>query len=554
MSDTPRNGIHPYIPKLADQLGKGRIGRRDFLRTATLLGVSAGTAYTMADKLMGTTSAALAQTAQPKKGGTIRVSMNVKEITDPATYDWSEKGNVGRHIVESLSKVGSDNVTRPHLAESWEASDDLKTWTFRLRKGVKWSNGDEFNANDVIFNFERWLDPATGSSNLGRFSSMAIEEGGKKKMAPNAVERVDEHTVRFNLQIADIALPESMGDYPALIVHRDFAKMGGNLLDNPIGTSPFALKDFRVGETARFERREGKYWDGDVYLDGITYTDHGDDHSAWLAALASNQVDLLYRLITENVPAVKQIPNLEIYETVTGQTGVARMKVDQKPFDDIRVRQAIQACIDHKRLLELAYQGFGVPGEDHHVSPVHPEYAKLPAMKQDYGKAKRLLAEAGYANGLEITIDCVTQPSWEPNTCLAIAEMVKPAGINLKVNILPGGTYWDRWTTTPFGFTSWTHRPLGVQVLNLAYRSGVAWNESSYANPEFDKLLDEAMGILDPQKRKDKMVPVQKLLQQDAVIIQPYWRSIFTASNKKVKGFQIQPAEEMHLNKVWLDA
>ncbi|WP_439514791.1 hypothetical protein [Oceanibaculum nanhaiense] len=132
--------------------------------------------------------------------------------------------------------------------------------------------------------------------------------------------------------------------------------------------------------------------------------------------------------------------------------------------------------------------------------------------------------------------------------------MVKPAGINLKVNILPGGTYWDRWTTTPFGFTSWTHRPLGVQVLNLAYRSGVAWNESSYANPEFDKLLDDAMGVLDPEKRKEKMVPVEKMLQQDAVIIQPYWRSIFTASNKKVKGFQIQPAEEMHVNKIWLDA
>jgi len=478
----------------------------------------------------------------------------VKEITDPATYDWSEKGNVGRHIVESLTQVGSDNVTRPHLAEGWETSDDLKTWTFRLRKGVKWSNGDEFGADDVIFNFERWLDPATGSSNLGRFSSMMVEEGGKQKMAPGAIEKVDEHTVRFKLQTADIALPESMGDYPALIVHRDFAKMGGNLVDNPIGTGPFALKDFRVGETARFERREGKYWGGDVYLDGVTYIDHGDDHSAWLAALASDQVDLLYRLITENVPAVRQMSHLQIYETVTGQTGVARMKVTEKPFDDVRVRQAIQACIDHKRLLELAYQGFGVPGEDHHVSPVHPEYAELPAMNQDYDKAKKLLAEAGYANGLEITIDCVTQPSWEPNTCLAIAEMVKPAGINLKVNILPGGTYWDRWTTTPFGFTSWTHRPLGVQVLNLAYRSGVAWNESSYANPEFDKLLDNAMGVLDPEKRKEKMVPVEKMLQQDAVIIQPYWRSIFTASNKKVKGFQIQPAEEMHVNKIWLDA
>ncbi|KZD12722.1 ABC transporter substrate-binding protein [Oceanibaculum pacificum] len=554
MSDKSRKDMHPYIPTLAKQLGEGRVGRRDFLRTAGLLGVSATVAYGMADKIMGTSSAALAQTATPKKGGTLRVSMNVKEISDPAIYDWSEKGNIGRHIVESLTQVGSDNVTRPHLAESWEASDDLKTWTFRLRKGVKWSNGDDFIADDVIFNFERWLDPATGSSNLGRFSSMTVEEGGKKKMAPNAIEKVDAHTVRFNLQTADIALPESMGDYPALIVHRGFTKQGGNLAESPVGTSPFALKQFRVGETAVFERREGAYWGGDVYLDGITYIDHGDDHSAWLSALASNQVDLLYRLIAQNVPAIKQMPHLQMFETVTGQTGVARMKVTEKPFDDIRVRQAIQACIDHQRLLDVAYQGLGVPGEDHHVSPVHPEYAEIPKLKQDYAKAKKLLAEAGHGNGLDIAIDCVTQPAWEANTCLALAEMLKPAGINLKVNILPGGTYWDRWTTTPFGFTSWTHRPLGVQVLNLAYRSGVAWNESSYANPEFDKLLDAAMGVLDPAKRKEKMVPVEKLLQQDAVIIQPYWRSVFTAASKKVQGFQIQPAEEMHLNKVWLDA
>ncbi|MBU0726958.1 MAG: ABC transporter substrate-binding protein [Alphaproteobacteria bacterium] len=554
MTKKTTDGLHSYIPRLAEQLGQGRVGRRDFLRTAALLGVSSTVAYGLADKIMGTSSAALAQSATPKKGGTLRVSMNVKEISDPAIYDWSEKGNIGRHIVESLTQVGSDNVTRPHLAESWDASDDLKTWTFRLRKGVKWSNGDDFIADDVVFNFERWLDPATGSSNLGRFSSMTVEEGGKKKMAPNAIERVDAHTVRFNLQTADIALPESMGDYPALIVHRNFTKQGGNLAENPVGTSPFALKNFRVGETAVFERREGAYWGGEVYLDGIQYVDHGDDHSAWLAAIASNQVDLLYRLIAQNVPAIKQMPQLQMYETVTGQTGVARMKVDQKPFDDIRVRQAIQACIDHGRLLEIAYQGFGVPGEDHHVSPVHPEYAKIPAMTQDYDKARKLLAEAGHGNGLDLTIDCVAQPAWEPNTCLALAEMLKPAGINLKVNILPGGTYWDRWTTTPFGFTSWTHRPLGVQVLNLAYRSGVAWNESSYANPEFDKLLDDAMGVLDPTKRKEKMVPVQKLLQQDAVIIQPYWRSIFTVANKKVKGFEIQPAEEMHLNKVWLDA
>lgn len=237
---------------------------------------------------------------------------------------------------------------------------------------------------------------------------------------------------------------------------------------------------------------------------------------------------------------------------MTAQTGVARMKVDEKPFDDKRVRQAIQACIDHDRLKTLLYGEYGAPAEDHHVSPVHPEYAKLPKLKQDYAKAKKLLAEAGHASGLKIRIDCVANPTWEQNACKAIAEMCRPAGIDLQINIMPGGTYWDRWTTTPFGFTAWTHRPLGVQVYNLAYRTGVPWNESAYANPEFDKLLDQAGTKLDPKARREDMAKLEKILQDDAVFVQALWRSVFVTANKRVRGVSAHVALEHHYNKVWL--
>jgi peptide/nickel transport system substrate-binding protein len=183
---------------------------------------------------------------------------------------------------------------------------------------------------------------------------------------------------------------------------------------------------------------------------------------------------------------------------------------------------------------------------------VHPEYAELPEPTQDYDRARALLAEAGYADGIEITIDCVAQPTWEPNTCQVIAEMLRPAGIELTVNIMPGGTYWDRWTTAPFGFTSWTHRPLGTQVLSLAYRCGVPWNESSYCNPDFDALLDQAEATIDVEERRGIMAQLEAMLQEDSVIIQPYWRSVFTASSARVNNFNVHPAEEMQLNQVWL--
>lgn len=544
--------IHIGIPKMVDQLESGKIGRRDFLRTTTLLGLSATTAYALAGRITGEAVIPKAG-AQGQMGGTIRISMNVKEITDPAIFDWSEKGNVARHVIEPLCQVGTDNITRPFLAERWEASDDLKTWTFHLRRGVKWNNGDDFIADDVVFNFERWMDPETGSSNYGRFAALRESNDDGSRMPEGAVEKVDDHTVRFNLRVPFLALPESMGDYPALIVHRGFMEQGGNFIENPVGTGPYLLQDFGVGERAVLVKRDpSEYWGDEVYLDGITYVDHGDDPAAWLAALASGQVDLLYRLSVDQVPAVQGMPHLALYDTVTGQTGVARMKVTEPPFDNLQVRQAIRACMDHARLLELGYQNLGVPGEDHHVSPAHPEYAELPAPVQDYDEAKRLLAEAGYADGLDITIDCVAQPTWEPNTCQVIAEMVRPAGINLAVNIMPGGTYWDRWTTAPFGFTSWTHRPLGTQVLSLAYRCGVPWNESSYCNPEFDALLDRAEATLDVDERREIMAQLEAMLQEDSVIVQPYWRSVFTASSKNVQNFDVHPAEEMQLNQVWL--
>ncbi|MDA0231312.1 MAG: ABC transporter substrate-binding protein [Proteobacteria bacterium] len=299
MSEKSKEKMHPYIPELADKMRKGEVSRRDFLQTAALLGLSASAAYAMAG-LPGTGRKAH---AAAKQGGNLRVSMNVKAGDDPATYDWGEKGNVARHITEPLVRIGDNGVAEPYLADSWSASEDLKTWTFNLRKGATWSNGDAFGADDVIHNFRRWLDPKTGSSNQGRFSSMtSTSDTGKKDDNGNAImstteaggalEKIDDHTVRFNLNNADLALPESMADYPALMVNRRFDDEGGDLMKNPVGTGPYTLKDFAIGEKATLVRRtDAPWWGGDVNLDQISYIDHGDDPAAQIAALASDQVD-----------------------------------------------------------------------------------------------------------------------------------------------------------------------------------------------------------------------------------------------------------------------
>ncbi len=548
--------VHVAIPKMAEELKSGQIHRREFLRNSVLLGLSVPAAYAVVNAVTGEDlmPRAMAQEAEPVKGGVIRVGMSVMDMADPAVYDWSEKGNLGRMLCEQLVKIGTDDLAHPYLAESWEANEDVSQWTFHLRRGVKWSNGDEFNADDVIATFTRWLDSATGSSNQGRFIGLTVTEGDTIRMADNAIEKIDDYTVRFNLRSPMIEFPESLGDYPALITHRGFGTdYSASLIENPIGTGPFTLESFAVGDRAVFRRRDD-WWGGDIHLDGVEFIDLGGDASAQIASLASGQVDLLYTLDQSLIPAVQGLPNARIYEKVTAITGVARFNVNNEPYGDKRIRKAVQACIDHQKLLDLAYQGYGTPGEDFHVSPIHPEYTPLPLPPPDIERAKALLAEAGYPNGIDLEINCVNDPTWESQIAIVMAEMVKPAGINLKVNVLPGGTYWDRWTTWPFSITQWTTRPLGVQVLALAYRTGVAWNETAYSNPEFDRILDEAQATVDINARKALVFELEKILQDDAIAIIPFWNKIFTASSDKVHGFEYHFAREFYFDKVWLSA
>jgi peptide/nickel transport system substrate-binding protein len=563
----PEKNHHPKVHEAFELLSEGRMDRREFVRLAALLGTSAATAYAMA----GLPTPAFAADAMPfapddpkaKAGGILKIAMQVQKMDDPATYSWVQMSNQTRHTLEYLAMTGPDNITRPMLAESWTPSPDLKTWTFALRKGVMWHNGDELTAEQIAWNVNRWLDPKTASSNVGLsiFSAMIedspeMDSKGKpiKRIIKGAVEVPDKYTIRFNLKKPVLSAPEDLYNYPTAIVHPGTFKVP--LSDNMVGTGPFTLAEFKVNDKAILKRvkkmtdgKDFKYWGGNVYLDEIHYYNFDGDNQ--LSAFASGDVDGVYDFTVEQMDLAKSLPG-NIHIARTAQTIACRMQVDQKPFSDKKVRQAVVKSVDNAVVKNLIYPSGGDVGENHHVAPVHPDYGPLPPLKRDVEAAKQLLKEAGYPNGLEITVDVGnTDGPWHQTAAEAMRDQMKDAGINLKINVMPAAKYWEIWDKTPFGITAWTHRPLGTMVMSLGYRSGAPWNESRYSNPAFDKALDEAEATLDVTARKAKLAVAEKMLQDDAVMVLPLFRPIYTIVGKNVMGYEGHPTQYHQFNKVW---
>jgi peptide/nickel transport system substrate-binding protein len=269
-----------------------------------------------------------------------------------------------------------------------------------------------------------------------------------------------------------------------------------------------------------------------------------------VSAFESGEIDTNFETTADYVEIMDGL-GLVKSEVVTAATILARTNVTQKPYDDERVRRALQMATDNAAILQLGYGGRGSVAENHHVSPIHPEYYELPKKTRDLEGARALMEEAGQ---MDFEHELITgDEDWHRNSGDVIAAQLREAGFKVKRTVLPGSTFWNDWTKYPFSMTSWGMRPLGVQNLALAYRSGEPWNESGFSDPRFDARLAEALAVPDPEKRRAVMKDVQQILQDSGILIQPYWRSLFTHSVAAVRDNPAHPNLEQHFERVWLD-
>jgi peptide/nickel transport system substrate-binding protein len=553
------NPSHPFIPEVQDMLRKGQITRRDFLRFSTLLGLSLVSAELLAACASPSAppiQAPAAATEAPimptiLRGGTLTAATRVERVDHPARFSLVSQSHPWRHVFDYLTYTDPNGITHPYLLEEWAASDDLMIWTLKLKKGIKFNNGKGLTADDVLFNFSQWLDAGIGSSLLGTMNYLCKD----------GLEKVDDHTLRCNFSAPSIFLPEHLFHYAACVLPKEF---GGDITREPIGTGAFTMEEYVPGERCRLKARPD-YWrmgaDGKPlpYLDEIVMVQLGEDRSADTAALQAGQVDAIIEPPVSVWEAFKDDPNVSVTSTPTAATRVLRVRVDQEPWTNNLVRQALKHCHNREKILSVALLNQGTIGNDSHVAPAQPEYIPIEPFPFDTEKSKALLKEAGYGNG--ITVDLAVTSDWPESLAYAqvLIEDAAAGGFTINLNPMPASQYWDGWTEFNMGITWWAHRPLAPMVLAQAYirdaeGNPVPWNETRWLDDEFEELLHQSQGQLNRDDRRQTIGKIEEIMKERGPVCIPFFINVWKINSKKIHGVDPSPEEFAIFHETWKEA
>ena len=486
-------------------------------------------------------SAASAEAQQ--RGGVLKFATpSVKPGLDPARTRTGDGYMLTAMIFSNLTRISHELKPEPQLAYKWEANADSSEWTFHLRKDANFTNGRPVVASDVKFSIDRILDPKTASK-------------GRKAVGP--IEEIivkDDHTVVFKLKgpYADLAL--QLGNTFARIIAKENLD---DIAHKPIGSGPFILKEYVPGNKAILVRNPNYFEKGLPYLDEV-HQIYIKEYAAQVSALSTGEIDIMYFAPVEIIDQLKKDPNVEVKIVPAPSFQPLIMWVNEKPFNDVRVRQALRFAVDREAMLEAATGGLGVLGNDTPVSPSNPYYNKaLPQRKQDVAKAKKLLAEAGFPDGIDITLYTSTQrPGLEPAAVVA-QQVLAESGFRVKIESVEIARLYKDIVPKPrplaISHNNWFGRPTIDETLTPFFFTKSNWNYTGYSNPEVDKLLDEAKALTDFAARKKRYDRVQEILYHEGPTVVPYFKNYVSAVRKEVKNYKLIPVQYVDLRETWLE-
>jgi peptide/nickel transport system substrate-binding protein len=546
-----------------DEYVGGRLSRRDFVRVGAMFGLSLPVitgilsaskmpAYA-ASKHGGSNSASLLSSRVGQAGATINAGILAPSYA-PNPLINNDPGAISllSQVGEMLVYIGPNNVPKPWLATSWSPNASATVWTFKIRQGVKFSDGTPMTVDDVVYTFQMLCDPKGTANSLSLFAGVLV---------PAGVVKVDAETVAFHLEAPYGAFPAataSNANYNGIIVpnNTNYPTWGKTF----IGTGPFMMKSFNQTTGASFVKNPA-YWGTPALPAAIEMTFFTGEPSM-AAALESGAIDCLEQFTVSTSP---QLLNGDYNVTVRKSSAMREcsMRNDVSPFTNKYVRQAVALTLDRPAIVKALFKGYAAIGNDNPFAPSFPESdLKIPQRKQNLKLAKQLLHKAGLHRGFHA--DLYTEQLQEiPQLAQIIKASAAKIGVDITLHITTDGEYYGQgvfgksnWLDGEMSLVDFLGRAVPDVLLQAPLQSRNAktgqgsWNAAHFKNPTYDKLSKEYVATADLSTQRKLAGKIETLLLDETPIILPYFYDYLAASRKNVYGVNPEVGDVFYLNNV----
>jgi peptide/nickel transport system substrate-binding protein len=541
--DTVRAQRSELENHIIDEYRAGYIGRREFIRRGTVIGMSLPLVGFIAscggddDDGGQATTGGTVDTSDIKKGGTLKTGIqapasDLNPIVVNNEGALAILGQSGEYLIFSDSELKAV----PRLAESWEPNRDGSQWTFKIRQGVKFQDGKPMTAEDVAATFNLQADPDNGGNALSAFTGVLSKGGAQAR---------GESTVIFELDAPNGNFPYSTSsdNYNLIILPNGFDPESWPKTFQ--GTGPWKLEKYTPNVGVNYTKNPD-YWDKERQpLGERNEIKFYEKEEAGILGVQGGEVDVLAHFSPVGGKPLLTDQNIEVIELHSSVHRQIHMRTDKEPFNDKRVRQAVALLINRENIVEGLLEGKADYGNDSPFAPVYKSTDKsVPQRKQDVEKAKQLLSDAGKGN---FSVELRGWTGFEmPQYAELVQSDLKEAGITVTLNFTDAGTYYgdavfgnSPWLDSTFGMTEYGHRGVPNVFLGAPLKSDGTWNAAHFKNKQYDKLFNEYVAALDLQSQRAAAKQIQEYLLDEVPIVFAYFYYYLTATKKDVANVQV---------------